>query len=118
MKGEKSKRDWLYATREICYNAARKNFFKKFLSSSWRSKQQVDYLYKTMAETFSRADYIYQQSKLHPSSANILIQIGKSLKTIASLIFSISIPRYIMYPWEVLILMSTRTASKKDCLQN
>ena len=42
-----------------------------------------------MAETLSSTDYIYQQSKVHPSTANYpSTELGKSLKTIASLIFS------------------------------
>jgi len=49
----------------------------------------VDYLYKTMAETLSGADYIFEQSKLRPSAASYPnTEIGKNLHTIASLIFS------------------------------
>jgi len=52
-------------------------------------EQPVDYLYKTMAETLSSADYIFQQSKLHPSAAEYpKTDLGNSMKTIASLIFS------------------------------
>jgi uncharacterized protein (DUF1501 family) len=51
--------------------------------------QPVDYLYKTMAETLSGADYIFEQSKLRPSGATYPnTDIGKNLHTIASLIFS------------------------------
>jgi len=49
----------------------------------------VDYLYKTMAETLSSADYIFQQSKLHPTRQSYpATSLGQNLKTIASLIFS------------------------------
>jgi uncharacterized protein (DUF1501 family) len=49
----------------------------------------VDYLYKTLAETLSSADYIYRQSRMHPSSMQYPdSSLGQSLKTIASLIFS------------------------------
>ncbi|HMH20880.1 MAG TPA: DUF1501 domain-containing protein [Puia sp.] len=49
----------------------------------------VDYLYKTMAETLSGADYIFEQSKLRPSTAAYPnTEIGKNLHTIASLILS------------------------------
>lgn len=49
----------------------------------------VDYLYKTMAETLSGADYIFEQSKQRPSSASYPnTELGKNLHTIASLIFS------------------------------
>ena len=52
-------------------------------------EQPVDYLYKTMAETLSSADYIFKQSRLHPTSADYpKTELGNSLKTIASLIFS------------------------------
>ena len=49
----------------------------------------VDYLYKTLAETMSSADYIYQQSRLRPTLAIYPpTALGKKLKTIASLILS------------------------------
>lgn len=52
-------------------------------------EKPVDYLYKTMAETLSSADYIFKQSRLNPSSGNYPnTDLGKNLKTIASLIFS------------------------------
>ena len=42
-----------------------------------------------MAETLSSADYIYQQSKVHPSTTSYpATELGKSFKTIASLIYS------------------------------
>jgi uncharacterized protein (DUF1501 family) len=42
-----------------------------------------------MAETLSSADYIFQQSKLHPSKTEYpSTELGNSFKTIASLIFS------------------------------
>jgi uncharacterized protein (DUF1501 family) len=42
-----------------------------------------------MAETLSSADYIFQQSKLHPTSQTYpSSSLGQNLKTIASLIFS------------------------------
>ena len=42
-----------------------------------------------MAETLSSADYIFQQSRMHPTNAVYpKTDLGNSLKTIASLIFS------------------------------
>ena len=42
-----------------------------------------------MAETISSADYIFKQSKLHPTNQQYpATQLGQSMKTIASLIFS------------------------------
>ncbi len=47
------------------------------------------YLYKVMAETLSGADYIFQQSRLRPSITEYPnTELGKNLKTIASLISS------------------------------
>ena len=74
------------------YNTSHEDYFK-MLSQSHHTDEHhekpVDYLYKTMAETLSSADYIFQQSKLHPSSAEYpKTQLGSSLKTIASLILS------------------------------
>ena len=53
------------------------------------AERPVDYLYKTMAETLSGADYIFEQSKLRPSSASYPnTELGRNLHTIASLILS------------------------------
>lgn len=42
-----------------------------------------------MAETLSSADYIFQQSRMHPTNAEYpKTELGNSLKTIASLIYS------------------------------
>jgi uncharacterized protein (DUF1501 family) len=73
------------------YGTANEKFFRDVLKSRSveTGEQSVDYLYKTMAQTLSSADYIFKQSRLHPSTANYPnTELGKSLKTIASLIFS------------------------------
>ena len=73
------------------YGTANEKFFRDVLKSRDREtgEQSVDYLYKTMAQTLSSADYIFKQSRLHPTSAEYPnTELGKSLKTIASLIFS------------------------------
>ena len=73
------------------YGTANEKFFRDVLKSRnvETGEQPVDYLYKTMAETLSSADYIFKQSRLHPTSAEYPnTELGKSLKTIASLIFS------------------------------
>lgn len=52
-------------------------------------EKPVDYLYKTMSETISSADYIFRQSRMRPSAAEYpKTELGNSFKTIASLIFS------------------------------
>jgi len=72
-------------------NPANEKFFRE-ISKGHRpggTETPVDYLYKTMTDTLSSADYIYKQSRLHPSTiAYPKTEMGNSLKTIASLIFS------------------------------
>lgn len=73
------------------YGSSQEKYFKELSASHKFSGDEapVDYLYKTMAETLSSADYIFQQSKLHPSrQAYPASALAQNLKTIASLIFS------------------------------
>jgi uncharacterized protein (DUF1501 family) len=73
------------------YNTSNEKYFKEILAEhiSNGKAQPVDYLYKTMAETMSSAEYIFQQSKVHPSAAAYpKTELGKSFQTIASLILS------------------------------
>lgn len=73
------------------YNTSQEKYFKELLVQHKNDtpEQPVDYLYKTMAATISSADYIFQQSKLRPSTETYPgTELGKGLKTIASLIFS------------------------------
>ena len=73
------------------YGTANEKFFRDVMKNhqSDGHEQPADYLYKTMAETLSSADYIFQQSRLHPSTADYpKTDLGNSMKTIASLIFS------------------------------
>lgn len=73
------------------YTTSHERFYKE-LNTAYKEEpgeQPVEYLYKTMAETLSSADYIFKESKLHPSAqAYPDTELGKNLKTIASLIFS------------------------------
>jgi uncharacterized protein (DUF1501 family) len=72
------------------YGTSNEKFFRDVMKNHHDDGEQpVDYLYKTMAETLSSADYIFKQSRLHPTSAEYPgTELGRSLKTIASLIFS------------------------------
>ncbi|GAC1416838.1 MAG: DUF1501 domain-containing protein [Flavisolibacter sp.] len=73
------------------FGTSNEKFFKEISAQhkGGDSDKPVEYLYKTMAETLSSADYIFNQSRLHPSNADYPnTEIGKNLKTIASLIFS------------------------------
>lgn len=73
------------------YGTSNEKFFKDIAKGyhDHHDEQPVDYLYKTMSETLSSADYIFKQSKLHPSTYDYPnSELGKNLKTIASLIYS------------------------------
>lgn len=73
------------------YETSQDPFFKEMLNADMHQSVEDpgSYLYKVMAETLSGADYIFQQSKLRPSvSVYPNSEIGKNLKTIASLISS------------------------------
>ena len=73
------------------YETSRDPFYKNMLDARDREKPDdpASYLYKVMAETISGADYIFQQSQLRPSKTIYPdSEIGKNLKTIASLISS------------------------------
>lgn len=73
------------------FGTANEKFFKEVLRQRQDEKgeQPVDYLYKTMAETLSSADYIFQQSRLRPTKSEYpKSDLGNSMRTIASLIFS------------------------------
>ncbi len=90
MKGEHVKGLAMKDPRRL-FNTSNEKYFKDVAAAHHASgeEQPVDYLYKTMSETLSSADYIYKQSKLHPTGMEYPgTETGKSLKTIASLIFS------------------------------
>ena len=71
------------------YSSSNEQFYKEINASHHATEETVDYLYKTMSETLSSADYIFQQSKLHPSLESYpATELGKNLKTISSLIQS------------------------------
>jgi uncharacterized protein (DUF1501 family) len=73
------------------YETSRDPFFRDLLETGTTEHRDepTSYLYKVMAETISSADYIFEQSQLHPSTTVYPdTEIGKNLKTIASLISS------------------------------
>ena len=71
------------------YSSSNERFYKDINAAHQGSEETVDYLYKTMSETLSSADYIFQQSKKNPTAAAYpATEMGKNLKTIASLIMS------------------------------
>jgi uncharacterized protein (DUF1501 family) len=90
MKGENIKGIAVKDPRRL-YGTSNEKFFRDVLKNHHdeAGEQPVDYLYKTMAETLSSADYIFKQSRLHPTSAEYpKTDLANSLKTIASLIYS------------------------------
>ena len=90
LKGEQVKGLAMKDPRRL-YNTANEKFFKDIAANhkDEMGEQPVDYLYKTMAETISSADYIFQQSKLRPSKTVYPnTELGKSFQTISSLIQS------------------------------
>lgn len=71
------------------YNTSHEKYFKDINATHEKGEETVDYLYKTLSETLSSADYIFQQSKMHSSTQVYpATETGKNLKTIASLIMS------------------------------
>lgn len=74
------------------YGTSNEKFFKEIMKNhpnEHHDEQPVEYLYKTMAQTLSSADYIFKQSKLHPTGATYPnTELGNGFKTIASLIYS------------------------------
>ncbi|NOT76916.1 MAG: DUF1501 domain-containing protein [Cyclobacteriaceae bacterium] len=70
------------------YQATQSSFYKK-VSENHADEPNVEYLYKTMAETVSNAAYIYDKSKISRSGLEYPNnEFAKRLKTIAELIQS------------------------------
>ena len=88
LKGENNKGLAVKDPKRL-YNTSHEKYFKEINAAHEKGEETVDYLYKTLSETLSSADYIFQQSKLHPSSQIYpSTETGKNLKTISSLIMS------------------------------
>lgn len=90
LKGEQNKGIAVKDPRRL-YGTANEKFFKEIIKqhADDTHTHPANYLYKTLSETLSAADYIFKQSKLQPTSATYpKTNLGNSLKTIASLIFS------------------------------
>lgn len=73
------------------FGIANEKYFRDVMKNhaDHHEEMPVEYLYKTMAQTLSSADYIFKQSRLRPTSTSYPnTELGTGLKTIASLIFS------------------------------
>lgn len=88
LKGEDNK-GLAFKDPKKLYNISNGRFIKDVNADHTSSEETIDYLYKTMNATLSSAKYIYEQSRVHPTSQTYPnTELGKDLKTIASLIFS------------------------------
>lgn len=88
MKGDNLKGLALRDPKQL-FNSSNERYFREINATHDHEEAAVDYLYKTLSETLNSADYIYEQSRRHPSSQTYpATQLGKSLKTISSLIVS------------------------------
>ncbi|HEX6915213.1 MAG TPA: DUF1501 domain-containing protein [Chitinophagaceae bacterium] len=72
------------------YSVSHENYFKSLVKAhDQHDHEPVDYLYKTMAETISSADYIYRQSRMATTATDYpKTMLGSNFRTMASLIFS------------------------------
>jgi uncharacterized protein (DUF1501 family) len=91
LKGDKVKGLAMQDAQKL-YNSARGPYFTAYSNAHGPvvdDDAPIDYLYKTMAETLSSADYLFEQSRKKPSGTTYPnTGLGKNLKTIASLILA------------------------------
>jgi uncharacterized protein (DUF1501 family) len=88
LKGEKIK-GLAFRDPKKLYNTSNERYYKEISAVHENEEPVADYLYKTLAETLSSADYIYEQSRRHPSSQHYpATALGKNFQTISSLILS------------------------------
>ena len=88
LKGEKLKGLALRDPKKL-FSSSNERYYKEINTAHENEEPVVDYLYKTLSETLSSADYIYEQSRSHPSSQSYpATGLGKNFQTISSLILS------------------------------
>lgn len=91
MKGESAKGLALQDAKRL-FESTQSPFFAEYAAAHGPVKQAevpVDYLYKTMTETLSSANYLFEQSRLKATTAAYpATGLGKDLKNIASLILA------------------------------
>ena len=89
LKGEQEKGLALKDPKKL-YTTSQAQYFKALAKQhQYEHERPADYLYKTMAETISSAEYIYKQSQLHPTMEMYPnSELGRNLKTISTLIQS------------------------------
>lgn len=87
MKGEDLKGIAVTDPKKL-FNTSNEKFFREINAAHDHEEAAADYLYKTLSETLSSADYIYQQSKKYQPQNYPATGLGKNMQTIASLILS------------------------------
>jgi uncharacterized protein (DUF1501 family) len=88
MKGAKVKGIAVQNPAQL-YKQTKNPFLQKLAKVNHEEFDNVNYLYKTLSETISSADYIYEKSKVYQSKATYPpTEVGKRMKTISELINS------------------------------
>jgi uncharacterized protein (DUF1501 family) len=89
LKGEQQKGMALQDPARL-YNTSQSKMYRSLIAANAQHDEPVaDYLYKTLGNTINNADYIFKASKASASTAEYPnSELAKSLKTIASLVFS------------------------------
>lgn len=88
MKGAKVKGMAVQNPQQL-YRQTQNPFLDKLAKVNHEEFDNVNYLYKTLSETISSADYIYEKSKVYQSKAAYpQTDLGRRMKTISELINS------------------------------
>ena len=86
MKGAKVKGMAVQNPQQL-YRQTKNPFLEKLAKVNHEEFDNINYLYKTLSETVSSADYIYEKSKVYQSkTAFPKTDLGKRIKTISELI--------------------------------
>jgi len=96
LKGEKTKAMALQQPEKL-YKSTQVPFVKVLSQQTVDEHSPASYLYKTLAETVSSAEYIYSKAKVQKSSSTYGGgELGNRLKTVAELILS-GVPTQVYY---------------------
>lgn len=88
LKGEKKKAVAFKDPKRL-YQTSNENFYKNLYENHHHDHETVEYLYQTLGETISNANYIYEKSRAKISSATYPdTNLGKDLKKVSGLILS------------------------------
>lgn len=88
LKGE-NKKAVAFKDPKRLYQTSNENFYKNLYENHHHDHETVEYLYQTLGETISNANYIYEKSKANISSATYPnTNLGKDLKKVSGLILS------------------------------